>query len=68
MFKSIVKIMAATALFAGVHSLLASHKAKATAAALFKERRRNGLYCAFYNISAITTFGALIFYGTKLPD
>jgi len=68
MFKSILKIMAATALFAGVHSLLASRRAKATATALFGERRRNGLYRSFYNISAITTFGALILYGTKLPD
>lgn len=55
-------------LFAGVHSLLASRRAKATAVALFGQRRRNGLYRPFYNILAISTFGALILYGTKLPD
>ena len=32
------------------------------------ERRRNGLYRPFYNISAIVTFGALVLYGSKLPD
>jgi hypothetical protein len=68
MFRSIFKIMVATALVAGVHTLLASRTAKTTAATLFGERRRNALYRPFYNISAITTFGALILYGTKLPD
>jgi hypothetical protein len=68
MFTSIVKIVAATALFAGVHSLLASRTAKAAAVVLFGERRRNGLYRPFYNILAITTFGALILYGIRLPD
>jgi hypothetical protein len=68
MFKSIIKIMAATVLFAGVHSLLASRSAKSAAVALFGERKRNGLYRPFYNIVAITSFGALILYGVKLPD
>jgi uncharacterized membrane protein len=68
MFKSIVKIVAATVLFAGVHSLLASRTAKTAAAALFGERRRNGLYRPFYNVAAIVTFGGLILYAIKLPD
>lgn len=68
MFRSIFKIVAATALFACVHSLLASRTAKTTAVALFGERTRNGLYRPFYNILAISTLGALIFYGTELPD
>jgi uncharacterized membrane protein len=68
MFRSIFKLVAATVLFAGLHSLLASRSAKATAVALFGERKRNGLYRPFYKVLAIATFGALIFYGTKLPD
>lgn len=68
MLKSVLKIMAATALFAGAHSLLASRTAKAAVVALFGERSRNGLYRPLYNILAISTFGALLLYGTKLPD
>ncbi len=68
MFKSIFKIMTAAVLFAGVHSLLASRTAKVAAIALFGERKRNGIYRPFYNLVAISTFGALIIYGTKLPD
>jgi hypothetical protein len=68
MFRSIFKIMVATALVAGVHSLLASCTAKSAAVAVLGERRRNGLYRPFYNILAISTFGALVLYGTKLPD
>ena len=68
MFKSVIKIIAATALFAGVHSLLASRAAKRAAVVLFGERKRNGLYRPFYNVVAISTFGALIIYSIKLPD
>lgn len=68
MFRSIVKIMAATTLFAGIHSLLASRAAKRIAAQIFSERQRNALYRPFYNAQAILTFGALALYGTKLPD
>jgi hypothetical protein len=68
MFRSIFKIVAATVLVAGVHSLLASRTAKRAAVALFGERKRNGLYRPFYNLTAIATFGALVLYGTKLPD
>ena len=68
MLKSLVKIMAATVVFAGVHSLLASRTAKNTALALFGERLRNGLYRPLYNVLAVVTFGALIFYARRLPD
>src|SRR5687767_13946492 len=68
MFKSILKIMAATMLFAGVHSLLASRGAKGVAARVLGERRRNALYRPFYNVQAVTTFGALVRYGLSLPD
>lgn len=68
MFKSIVKIAAATVLFAGIHSLLASGTAKRKAAALLGDQRRNALYRPFYNVLAVVTFGALMLYGVKLPD
>lgn len=66
--KSIVKIVVATALFAGVHSLLASRAAKRGAAKMLGERRRNALYRPFYNVQAVITFGALVLYGGRLPD
>jgi hypothetical protein len=68
MFKSIIKIAAATALVVGVHSLLASKAAKKKARELFGERTRNGLYRPLYNGLAISSFGALALYGLKLPD
>ena len=68
MFKSIAKIMAATTLFAGLHSLLASRAAKDVAAKMLTERQRNAFYRPFYNAQAVITFGALVLYGSKLPD
>jgi protein-S-isoprenylcysteine O-methyltransferase Ste14 len=60
--------MAATALFAGIHSLLASRTAKRVATEMLSERQRNALYRPFYNVQAVITFGALVLYGIKLPD
>ena len=68
MFRSVFKIMAATALFAGLHSLLASRAAKRKAVELLGERQRNALYRPFYNAQAVVTFGALALYCFKLPD
>lgn len=68
MFKSILKMAAATLLFAGIHSLLASRGAKEKAGKLLGERARNGLYRPVYNGLAVATFGAMVFYGLKLPD
>ncbi|HUR98711.1 MAG TPA: hypothetical protein VMZ26_11655, partial [Pyrinomonadaceae bacterium] len=68
MFKSIVKITAATILFAGIHSLLASRGAKKIATKLFSERRRNALYRPIYNAQAVIAFGMLVLYGLRLPD
>jgi hypothetical protein len=68
MFKSIIKIAAGTALFAGIHTLLASRAAKEKAAKLFGERKRNGLYRPLYNGLAIATLGGLGLYGLRLPD
>lgn len=68
MFKSIIKIGAATILFAGVHSLLASRSAKRKAAALVGEKQRNALYRPLYNAQSLIAFGALLWYGVRLPD
>ena len=68
MFKSIVKITAATLLFAGIHSLLASRGAKRIASRMLSERKRNALYRPFFNVQAVITFGALVLYGSRLPD
>lgn len=65
---TLFKITAATALFAGVHSLLASRAAKRAAVRLLGERRRNVLYRPLYNAQAVLTFGALVVYGARLPD
>ena len=65
MFKSIIKIAAATALFAGIHSLPASKATKEKASKLFGERTRNGLYRPLYNGLAIATFGGLALYDLK---
>jgi protein-S-isoprenylcysteine O-methyltransferase Ste14 len=68
MFKSIIKIAAATVVVVGIHSLLASKAAKKKAGELFGERTRNGLYRPLYNGLAIITFGALGLYGLRLPN
>jgi methanethiol S-methyltransferase len=68
MLKSIVKITAATILFAGIHSLLASRGVKRLASRMLGERKRNALYRPIYNVQAVLTFGALVVYGLSLPD
>ena len=68
MLKSIIKIVAATAFFAGIHSVLASKAAKKKASKLFGERTRNGLYRPLYNGLAIATFGTLSLYALRLPN
>lgn len=68
MFKSIIKIDAATVLVVGIHSVLASKGAKKKASKLFGDRTRRGLYRPLYNGLAIATFGALGLYALKLPN
>ena len=62
------RIVAATALFALVHSALASRAAKAAATRLLGERARDGWYRAFYNAQAVATTGALVAWGMRQPD
>lgn len=68
MFKSIIKIAAATILFAGIHTILASKSAKEKAVKLLGERKRNGLYRPLYNGLAVITLGGLGLYAIKLPN
>lgn len=68
MWRSICKVVAASLLFGGVHSLLASRAAKKRAVQLLGERRRNALYRPFYNAQAVATFGALVVYCMRLRD
>ena len=68
MFKSIIKMAAATIFFAGIHSLFATRSAKKKATRIFGKKKRNALYRPFYNAQAVITFGALVLYSMKLPN
>jgi methanethiol S-methyltransferase len=68
MWKSILKVMAATARFGLVHSALASEKAKTSAVRLVGERRRNAWYQPAYLVQSLVTFGSLALYVKGLPN
>jgi hypothetical protein len=68
MWRSALKVMAATAAFGLVHSALASRTAKVTAARLVGERNRNGLYRLFYLAQSAGTVGLLTAYIRRLPN
>ena len=68
MLRSMLKVMAATAAFALVHSALASRTAKRAAAGAFGERNFDGLYRIFYISQSVVTFGTLTAYICKLPN
>jgi len=68
MWRSMFKVMAATAVFGLVHSALASRAAKRTAAGTFGERNRNGLYRVFYIGQSLVTFGLLAAYIRRQPS
>ena len=68
MWKSMVKVAAATAAFGVVHSLLASLPAKRAAARAFGERNRNGLYRVVYIGQSLATFGLLAAYIRRQPS
>jgi len=68
MWRSMFKVMAATAAFGLVHSALASRRAKRAAAEHFGERNRNGLYRVFYLAQSAVTFGMLAAYIRKQPS
>lgn len=68
MWRSMVKVMAATAVFGLAHSALASRAAKRAAARTFGERNRNGLYRVFYLAQSVVTFGMLAAYIRRQPS
>ena len=68
MWKSILKVAAATVAYGLIHSALASRPAKEAAARLFGRRQRNGLYRPFYLVQSVVTLGALAAYVRPLPD
>src|SRR4051794_15740943 len=68
MWRSMLKVMAATAVFGLVHSALASRRGKRAAAGGCGERNRNGLYRAFYLAQSAVTFGMLVAYIRRQPS
>jgi hypothetical protein len=68
MWRSMIKVAAATAAFGLVHSALASRAAKRAAARTFGERNRNGLYRVFYLGQSLATFGLLAAYIRRQPS
>jgi methanethiol S-methyltransferase len=65
--RSAWKIAAATALYAAVHSVLASRAAKQATTRVFGERKRNAFYRPFYLAQAVISFGALAWYVRRQP-
>ena len=68
MWRSMLKVAAATAAFGLAHSALASRSAKRAAARTFGERNRNGLYRAFYIGQSLVTLGMLAGYIRRQPS
>jgi hypothetical protein len=65
--KSFLRTIAATSLFAAIHSALASRVAKKSAEQVFGQRNRNGLYRAVYIGQSIGTFALLTAYIRRQP-
>src|SRR5687768_8047283 len=63
-----LKILFSTALFSGVHSVLASNFAKRAAARVFGEEKRNRYYRVFFNVQSVISSGALVLSVMRLPD
>jgi methanethiol S-methyltransferase len=63
----IIKVSLAVVIFAVVHSLLASLKAKRIAAHLIGEKAQAAFYRLFYIIQSFITFGLVLAYIQKLP-
>ncbi|HUE95711.1 MAG TPA: hypothetical protein VMN39_03580 [Longimicrobiaceae bacterium] len=65
--KGALKILAATALFAVGHSLLASRSAKRAAGRLLGTEGRDALYRPFYLAQSVVMFGGLLWYLQRQP-
>ena len=68
MFRSVLKTLAAMAVWALAHSALATTRSKQFAQRALGEQRRNGLYRLGYNGVAVATTVLLVIYIHRLPD
>ena len=68
MWQNFARTAAATALWSGVHSALASSSAKYAATRWLGPRSEAGLYRGFYNVQSTVTFAALVAYIRRQPD
>src|SRR5436305_3713700 len=68
MWRSMLKVVAATAIFGLAHSALASRTAKRAAIEAFGERNRNGLYRVAYIAQSVATLGLLAAYIRRQPS
>jgi methanethiol S-methyltransferase len=66
-FKSSLRVMLATGIFAALHSGLASQAAKSAACNLFGTRHRNGLYRVAFIGQSFVSFAALTWYIRRQP-
>lgn len=62
------RIVFATALFAVLHSALASRCAKKIAAKLLGERKRDAYYRLFFNLQSLVAFAALVRFSISQPN
>jgi protein-S-isoprenylcysteine O-methyltransferase Ste14 len=62
-----IKMGLATAAFAVVHSVLASQRAKKSAARWLGKGESDAFYRLFYIVQSLVTFGLLLWYGVSLP-
>lgn len=68
MFRSILKTLAAMAVWSLGHSALATTRSKQLAGRALGEQRRNGLYRLSYNGIAVVSTVLLVIYIHRLPD
>lgn len=68
MWRNMLKVAVATAVFGVLHSALASRTAKRAATQIAGERNRNGLYRVFYLSQSAITCGVLVAYIRQLPS
>jgi protein-S-isoprenylcysteine O-methyltransferase Ste14 len=65
--RGFVRVLAATSLYAVVHTCFASRSTKRSVAALLGNRNAHGLYRPFYLLQSLVTMGVLIWYIRRQP-
>jgi protein-S-isoprenylcysteine O-methyltransferase Ste14 len=66
--RGVLAVLAATAAFSLVHTLLASRRTKAAVRGAVGARGHDAWYRPFYNAQAVVTFAALVVYGRRQPS